>query len=1118
MTRTIARHTIFALNFRRLALPVVLFAALLPLWATSPKARASTEPVAFELRLDQGLVHYATTAQIDPTGIRREDAVIRATRRGDQWHNPRLRSTNHQLDRRLAVYDMDMNGLSWDGENLRGLIKANIGRIDFERDYGEGENMHSALKARRRIVVGWHIGGIDRIYPSPHRLEINARRLPDSHILDLTLDGLAGDNPDQARPMRITMKYRKGQWTFAEGLSPNWNRAVHSVDASELSIRDGRITGSMNIRINPDPWVPRSGPDGTRFRHWTVELDLRPTQGRISGRYQASQGETKRSGDIRGTMWDYLHGTYVIEGIDGRLGGAIVGRARPADASADEEQVEVRDDDGQPVAANDSPQTRRWSDLAHRLDVKTALHPDLHGYYTGRARHHDDVNPPMLFDIAENTNIAWRIPLRGTPAPPVVIDDRIYCVIPPDVVVCIDARTGRELWRKSINVIEDLAPEVDGQPGAMEDLRQAAEQQQELTTELHQTRGQLRRERRTLDDDQRSELEYRIESLEGEINSIVDQWRDAREHLSSIGITDYRTLDQRAGAPVVTDGSRIWVVFGTGVAACFDLDGNRLWQTRTGLSWTGGAEHAPVLAGDQLVLMGTVESPDDPRSRPYVVLSLDAGSGQERWRTRRLGTPAGLATLYIPARDGHAQRFVHVTADGTLIDAQDGRVIARSLMDISSPIPPLAYGDRAYLVGIRHGQMAIRVSLDDDGNIRHEQLWRIRRAGTSSHQITAPGLIHDDLLYLPRSTDESGGHHPIPWCQLDNYELAFGQHVARPNAIVVDTFTPLPLVRAGDVLVFSDRGQRGQTNPPFPMISFVTPGQRPSLLAQVRLPSGHLFTAPVFHGNRMIIRLNNELICIGSDDPEIAQRQAAAVARELIASIGHRPRIEAEEIYPAAKEVDSDVWPVSTLESNIPPDHWLMLGPFTGRDQAISLDAAALSSRLDKEVSIGGKNMTWRQLPRDVGVIRGAAMVYRSEGTFYRTSQGLDVGNAIDRQEYSKVYFLSVLHVPQTAAYSLRNQLGEVYISGQRVETTRPVQLEAGYHPMVLKVEITRIPPVGRIMAAPLLLQVMPPQQAIANWRNEVKRHESRLREIMQGGAGRDMALRARRLLEALED
>jgi len=82
-----------------------------------------------------------------------------------------------------------------------------------------------------------------------------------------------------------------------------------------------------------------------------------------------------------------------------------------------------------------------------------------------------------------------------------------------------------------------------------------------------------------------------------------------------------------------TDGTHVWVMFGTGDLACYDFEGNQVWhvdlQDRYGrFNIQFGLSSTPVLDGDRLYLQLL-------HSNDWLVLALDNLTGAEIWKHRR---------------------------------------------------------------------------------------------------------------------------------------------------------------------------------------------------------------------------------------------------------------------------------------------------------------------------------------------------------------------------------------------------------------------------------------------------------------------------------------------------
>lgn len=81
----------------------------------------------------------------------------------------------------------------------------------------------------------------------------------------------------------------------------------------------------------------------------------------------------------------------------------------------------------------------------------------------------------------------------------------------------------------------------------------------------------------------------------------------------------------------MTDGQRVYALFGDVGVYCFDMEGRPVWQKaiaphKRRLGW--GTAASPVLHGDRLYLV------DDNEEQSYL-LALDKRSGEEVWRVDR---------------------------------------------------------------------------------------------------------------------------------------------------------------------------------------------------------------------------------------------------------------------------------------------------------------------------------------------------------------------------------------------------------------------------------------------------------------------------------------------------
>jgi outer membrane protein assembly factor BamB len=138
-----------------------------------------------------------------------------------------------------------------------------------------------------------------------------------------------------------------------------------------------------------------------------------------------------------------------------------------------------------------------------------------------------------------------------------------------------------------------------------------------------------------------------------------------------------------------TDGERIFVLFGSSVAAALDLDGKVLWRKEIvphTFDVTVGS--SPVLHGDTVIILCAMAKKEDSR-----IVALDRATGSPRWETRLPKTGFGHATPVIIDVSGKPQMVIVASGMSTTpeaiqsFDPSNGRRIwwCEGAGDASSP-------------------------------------------------------------------------------------------------------------------------------------------------------------------------------------------------------------------------------------------------------------------------------------------------------------------------------------------------------------------------------------------------------------------------------------------------
>ena len=319
----------------------------------------------------------------------------------------------------------------------------------------------------------------------------------------------------------------------------------------------------------------------------------------------------------------------------------------------------------------DQPSPRFAAELRpgwNRLLLKLST-PDREGHTEMRCCLRVMDPPDVPYD---SRNILWMTPLPGrSTSTPVLVGDRLFVMAEPDELLCLNKNSGRVLWTAAVNPYEALASaEKAANPayaGRVDPL--------------------VARLRKETDRSKRLRLRAEIQKVLAEIDPTRFTLRADGHFESHFGIVGFTMPTP------VSDGRRVYVWVGTGVAACFEPDGRRRWVTRVEADdLTYGS--SPVLADGVLVVFLNG------------LYGLDAETGRLRWRQRKVrhnvGALLGATVAGAP---------VVVTQRGDLVRPADGEVLFRPRDSTATGdigwAPPVILGDRMYLP--RYGVAALGV-------------------------------------------------------------------------------------------------------------------------------------------------------------------------------------------------------------------------------------------------------------------------------------------------------------------------------------------------------------------------------------------------------------------------
>ena len=439
-------------------------------------------------------------------------------------------------------------------------------------------------------------------------------------------------------------------------------------------------------------------------------------------------------------------------------------------------------------------------------------------------------NPQTHWGAAEH--VVWATPLpQWSNASPVLVGNRIFVCAEPSTLLCLDS-TGKILWQHS-NDYSDLpapsAAELEKNRAAIVDQHlqeQLAGLQAGITGKIAEL-AQLKADATANKDDPAAKakvdaktkeigpLEQKVQAINKQIKALtpVSEWKLPPTHPTN----GYTT------ATPVCDGRFVYATFGSGIVACYAMDGTRQWlhffseDSHSPNGW--GNASSPVLLGNMLI------------THYLDMVALDARTGKELWRARHdhnWGTPAivALGKLTLLITDG-----------GEVINAADGKTMA-STMKLSF-CSPLAKDDVVYCADNGKAQ-AFRLAVDNQGQVTAMMLWEMKVAGDRHY---ASPLIADGCLYL---VNKDG--------VLDVLDANTGKVAYEQRLSLGGTVFPSPVLAGNVVIISSDDGKS------------VVLKQGTTYEEVARCALEPFRATPVCAGARMFVRTcskESKLYCIG---------------------------------------------------------------------------------------------------------------------------------------------------------------------------------------------------------------------------------------------------------------
>jgi hypothetical protein len=437
----------------------------------------------------------------------------------------------------------------------------------------------------------------------------------------------------------------------------------------------------------------------------------------------------------------------------------------------------------------------------------------------------------------ERRNIVWMTELPGrSTSTPIIVGERVFLMAEPDEIVCLDKNSGRIQWRAATNFYTAMK-----QAEREANLAYAARVDPLVTA--------LGRETDRVD---RTQLRAKIQQALTEIDE--PRFRiTANDHFEAhFGIVGFTMPTP------VSDGKHMYVWCNTGVAACYDLEGNRQWITRLETDHLSYGSSPALADGVLAVFLNEL-------------YGLDARTGELRWKQHRVHK--NIAAI-LAARI--AGQNVFISQVGEVIRPSDGRLLFRPRGVTAGDqgwSPPVILGDTMYLQ--RYG--VTEMSIFDFAGCAGDD-WQPKQVAT----IGLPGEVSrkPDGGWIDRWTAGS----PLVWqglaYQVDIYgtlyvvDLAARQMVYRQdlqlrglmhyNAVPV---AASPTLIGRHIYIMDNQGTTLVLEPgrDFKVVARNQLGTQLERDWPIPAQETLAYAPPIADGNRLYLRGERYLYCIGEN-------------------------------------------------------------------------------------------------------------------------------------------------------------------------------------------------------------------------------------------------------------
>jgi len=281
----------------------------------------------------------------------------------------------------------------------------------------------------------------------------------------------------------------------------------------------------------------------------------------------------------------------------------------------------------------------------------------------------------------------------------------------------------------------------------------------------------------------------------------------------------------------VTDGKRVFVYFGTSIAACYDFSGERKWIIYLDYQQPVSECRAvsPIIAGGFLIL------------QPDPLVALNPDTGKVVWANEKEQIPGSYGTSVV-GKMGETE--VLVTATGDVVRLSDGKILVQEIGKVFHP-SPIIKDNIVYFITDTANAIPLPTRVGEKMTAKDfPEKW----SATLEQGFFATSVLHDGLIYAISRNAE--------YMVLD---AAKGDIVLRKPLDLIETgknpkpqMYPSVTLGGKHIFVSNDAGDT----------VILEPGREFKETARIKFGDGSA-ASPVFDGPVFYLRGEKTLYCVG---------------------------------------------------------------------------------------------------------------------------------------------------------------------------------------------------------------------------------------------------------------